>query len=483
MNLDNSIDDSDQACTICMDQWTSSGDHRVCCLRCGHLFGYSCILKWLQCYNSSGNRRCPQCNKKATVKHIRLLYAKKVTSKDTGELENVKQDLQRVTVEKNQMQTDLSQCNIRLKVYEQQLICMQSRVSDLENRLLEINSRTNQNAGDSSAKKFQLERSIDICKDAECRVLDYNPWYKYLVVSHKRHNGFMTRYGVRKIYSENFDTRQFIFLHDQALRDITFHSMHQTLLLSVGFDGCANLVDIQNNMTVHTFHTERPLWSCCWLDDNPNFFLVGAQNGSITRFDIRQTSSSIDTLNGPGDRSPVVSLATVPPNPGNGISRGGFIACRLNTCYMYEANNSEYLPKHMCLEGPFISVRYDEKNNHALISSRPNARQPHARHVVCTVEKDSEDALVCNAVHTFFAGRSQHLLSRPCHIHMENETLVAAYHEETNSNISLWSTANGEKFQTLPASDSILDLCSFTVQNELLLASLSAKKLRLYNYK
>jgi hypothetical protein len=44
-------------CTICLEPWSSSGPHRAACLACGHLFGQSCILKWLQ-----QSAKCPQCN-------------------------------------------------------------------------------------------------------------------------------------------------------------------------------------------------------------------------------------------------------------------------------------------------------------------------------------------------------------------------------------------------------------------------------------
>ncbi|XP_032663707.1 E3 ubiquitin-protein ligase RFWD3-like isoform X2 [Odontomachus brunneus] len=480
MNESN-VEDSDQICPICMEQWTSSGDHRLCCLRCGHLFGHSCILKWLQC-SVSTNRRCPQCNKKALVKHIRFLYARKLSSRDTGELEKIKKDLHNVTTEKNKKETELSQCNIRLKIYEQKVASLQHRIAELENQQTEINTYINQTASGSSVRKFHLERSIDIYKNGDCRVLDYNPWYKVLFVSQKTEsNALFSGYGVRKIDPMNFQAWQLIFLHHLAIRDIKFHSMQPSLLLSVGFDKCAKLMDVQNNMILHTFKTESPLWSCCWSGDNSNLLLVGAQNGSITRFDIRQISSPVDTLDGQSDKSPVVSMTTVQPNPGSGIGRGGFIACRLNTCYVYESKNASYLPKQVFLEGPFISVRYDEKSKHALISSRPNARQPHARHAVCTIERGSEEIIMCSVVHTFNAGNSQRLLSRPCHIYTENDTLVAA-HQEANSNISIWSVTSGKQLQILPVSDPVMDLCSFTVHNDLLLANLSTNKVRLYNY-
>lgn len=482
-NLDISDVDSDQACPICMEQWTSSGEHRLCCLRCGHLFGHSCILRWLQYSCNSTNRRCPQCNKKASVKHIRMLYAKKLTALDTAEYDKLKKELLNVSAEKNRIQMELSQYDIRLKVFDQQMASMKKRISELESQQSEIDIHVNQNTSNPSTRKFHLERSIEICKEGGCRVLDFNPWHKFLAICQKSTHTLFNGYGIRKIDCEYFQLQQFIFLHTQAIRDLTFHSTQQTLLLSVGFDKCAKLMDIQNNTVVHTYQTEHPLWSCCWSGDNPHIFLTGAQNGSISQFDIRQTSGAVSVFDGQGDRSPVVSMATVSPNPNSGISRGGFIACRFHTCYTYEIKDTIYLSKQVFLEGPFVSVRYDDRNHHYLISSRPNARQPHARHVVCTIEKNvsNEEVIMCNAVHTFQAGSSQHLLSRPCYLYAENDTLVAA-HIESSSNISLWSTASGRQLHSLPVSDAVMDLCSFEVNKYLFLATLSAKRLRLYNY-
>lgn len=468
------VEDSDQACPICLEQWTSSGNHRLCCLRCGHLFGHSCIVKWLQNCLAT-NRRCPQCNRKALTKHIRFLYAKKVTTKDTGELEKIKVDLHNATEEKKRLQRDLAQCHIRLRLYEEKVTGMKSHITKLEKQQAEISQMS------KNTQKFHLKKLIDICKDGECRVLDYNQWHNILVVSQKATNVLFNGYGVRRIDLTNLQSQQFIFLHSHAIRDVKFHTNQRSLLLSVGFDKCAKLMDIQNNMVLHTFQTETQLWSCCWSGDNSNLLLVGAQNGSIVRFDIRQISSPVDILDAQYDRSPVVSMATVQPNPGSGIDRGGFIACHLNTCIAYESKNSSYLPKQIFLEGPFISVCYDEQNKHPLISSRPNANRSYARHEVCIMERGNEDeeAIMCNVIHTFNAGNSQKLLSRPCYIHTENDTLVAA-HQEANNNISIWSVASGEQFQVLPISEPVMDLCSFKVQNELLLASLSSKKLRLY---
>ncbi|CAK9803410.1 E3 ubiquitin-protein ligase RFWD3 [Anthophora plagiata] len=479
--LDESEIDSDQSCPICMDLWTSSGEHRLCCLRCGHLFGHSCILRWLQNSCTSSNRRCPQCNRKAAVKDIRMLYAKKLTSIDTTELDKLKEQLNNVTTEKNRVEMELSKYTLRQKLFEQQITSMKNRISELESQQSEITVHSYQNTPKHMVKKFHLDRSIEICKDGGCRVLDYNPWFGFLVVSQKSTNTLFSGYGIKKIDSDKFQPRQFIFLHSQAIRDVTFNTSQQSMLLSVGFDKCAKLMDIQNNMIMHSYQTEFPLWSCCWSGDNSNIFFVGAQNGSITQFDTRQTSGPIEILDNPGDRSPVVSLATVPYSPGNGISSGGFIACRLNTCYAYEQKYSKYIAKQIFLEGPFVSVCYDGKNNHTLISSRPNARQPHARHIVCTIEKGNDESIICNVIHTFHAGNSQQLLSRPCYINIENDTLVAA-HQESTSSISLWSISTGKQVNSLPVSDPVVDICAVDVDSNLFLATLSSKKVRIYSH-
>ncbi|PQM39747.1 E3 ubiquitin-protein ligase RFWD3-like [Prunus yedoensis var. nudiflora] len=66
-------------CSICLDAWTNDGDHHISCLPCGHVYGMSCITKWLQ-HRSSG--QCPQCKKKCKLEDIRKLFVSRVASVD-----------------------------------------------------------------------------------------------------------------------------------------------------------------------------------------------------------------------------------------------------------------------------------------------------------------------------------------------------------------------------------------------------------------
>lgn len=64
-------DNSDQkvSCSICMDEWKLSGDHRVVSLKCGHLFGDKCVRRSLE-----EREICPQCRAPAALKDIRIIY-------------------------------------------------------------------------------------------------------------------------------------------------------------------------------------------------------------------------------------------------------------------------------------------------------------------------------------------------------------------------------------------------------------------------
>ena len=76
-------------CVICFEPWTNFGDHQVCSLKCGHLFGKICIDKWLQ-----SKPQCPQCQAKAKRIDIRVLFVSTLLAvKDMSEIGRLKAEL------------------------------------------------------------------------------------------------------------------------------------------------------------------------------------------------------------------------------------------------------------------------------------------------------------------------------------------------------------------------------------------------------
>ncbi|XP_077283525.1 uncharacterized protein LOC143909418 [Arctopsyche grandis] len=89
--------DSDQTsnevntCLICFEPWTNSGEHRLASLSCGHLFGGSCINRWL---TPRPNRYCPFCKAQASLQDIRYIYATSVSCIDNSECEALRAELE-----------------------------------------------------------------------------------------------------------------------------------------------------------------------------------------------------------------------------------------------------------------------------------------------------------------------------------------------------------------------------------------------------
>lgn len=73
------------SCTISLEPWTNTGDHRLCCLKCGHLYGKSCIVRWVK-----SNKRCPQCSSRARIADIRNLYVSKLMAADNAEAKSLR---------------------------------------------------------------------------------------------------------------------------------------------------------------------------------------------------------------------------------------------------------------------------------------------------------------------------------------------------------------------------------------------------------
>lgn len=110
--------DQSQKCPICLGAWTTTGKHRLCSLRCGHIFGYSCIKQWLKTNNDYAER-CPQCNARASLKHIRFLYANKVISLDSSELESMQKQIKKCNKKYNQMKKALAKEKKRARKYKE----------------------------------------------------------------------------------------------------------------------------------------------------------------------------------------------------------------------------------------------------------------------------------------------------------------------------------------------------------------------------
>ena len=264
-----------------------------------------------------------------------------------------------------------------------------------------------------------------------------------------------------------------------------FSPEQRDLLLSVSLDRRAKITNLCGNMLVQTYECAAPVWSCAWDRDAPHTFYAGLQSGAVLAFDTRAGSEPLLRLDG---GSPVVALRHVPR--GGPDATGGLLTCRLADCTLQETAGrlrAHPLPLH----GPFVSADFEERTRHALVSSRPSSRQPHAQHAVCRLRRAAGPAaepdvapLAAEVVQVFRGGTSQRVLSRSAlvpHPLRPDAPLVCAS-QETAQVTQLWDLASGDCAVTLAASEPVLDACPLTAQDRHFLALLTEKTVKMYRW-
>lgn len=112
-----SSDNDGGTCSICFEEWSNSGDHRISSLKCGHFFGYSCIEKWLR---GSGSA-CPNCNEKNTKKDIRVHFVAKLAAIDTSERDRALLELEKERTEMRELQLRHTELNVRLQLQTERI--------------------------------------------------------------------------------------------------------------------------------------------------------------------------------------------------------------------------------------------------------------------------------------------------------------------------------------------------------------------------
>ena len=109
-------------CTICFEDWSNSGDHRISSLKCGHFFGYSCIEKWLR----GSGKSCPNCNEKSTQKDIRVHFVAKLAAIDTSERDRALLELEKERTDKRELELRHTELNVRLQLQQERIEQLES---------------------------------------------------------------------------------------------------------------------------------------------------------------------------------------------------------------------------------------------------------------------------------------------------------------------------------------------------------------------
>lgn len=499
-------------CTICFEAWTTAGEHRLAALRCGHLFGFTCIQRWLKAQGSAA--KCPQCNKKAKRSDIVLLYAPKLRALDNSEQESLKRSLEQEQSLRRKAELESAQYKLKLQVVTTQYGQAQQELQELRalmaGRGSVPSSSTSSFSSSSSAAssslllglsqradgsrkaQYSFSQAVVVSQTGGSRVLSYcEPLSCLLASQPSPHSNLVPGCGVKKISVVNPKSSQYVPIHTKQIRGLSFNRQNDSLLLSAALDNTIKLTSLLTNTVVQTYNAGKPVWSCCWCLDNTNYVYAGLINGSVLVYDTRDTSTHVQELQPLRSRCPVASLCYVPRAASSSFPCGGLIAGSLeDACFWEQVNETTYRPHVLPLEtAGCTNIQVETESRHCLVTYRPVRSNPTLRCVLMalnrTPQQDSSQLPSCSfaPVQTFSAGSSCKLLTKNAVFKSPNgeSTLVCAGDEASTSTM-VWDAGSGSLLQKLPADLPVLDISPFTVNGEHLLATLTEKILKIYRW-
>ncbi|NWR84518.1 RFWD3 ligase, partial [Furnarius figulus] len=494
-------EEGEDTCTICFEQWTNAGDHRLSALRCGHLFGYTCIERWLR--GQAG--KCPQCNKKAKRSDIVVLYARTLKALDTSEQERMRSSLEKEQMLRRQAELESAQSRLQLQVLTDECSKLRKQVQELKALVAQPPLSTSQQPGSSrtclpgslppsqSQRKYHLEKVFLVSQTGNCRVMAYCDSMSCLVVSQPSpQSTFIPGCGVKMLSLANLKSSQYVPIHSKQIRGLAFGTRADGLLLSAALDGTLKLTSLATNTVVQTYNAGRPVWSCCWCLDDTNYVYAGLVNGSIMIYDLRDTNSHVQELVPQKSRCPMVSLSYLPRMASASLPYGGILAGTLEgACFWEQKAGNSYRPHHLPLEpGGCIDIQTEIHTRHCLATYRPGKNNPCVRCVMmeltCSPLREASEDVVCssNPVQTFSAGPTCKLLTKNAIFQSpedDGSVFVCAGDEASNSAL-LWDAGSGSLLQKLPADLPVLDICPLEVNRTHLLATLTEKVVNIYKW-
>lgn len=478
--LSQSYDDEGQTCPICFETWDNSGTHRLVALNCGHLFGFSCVSKWLK----SNGSKCPQCKAKCRPQQIRVLYATCLKVRDTADLDRAKQELEHERETRRNIQLELMMTQAKYAQVQAELKVLKEKVKrEVQNSPVK---RCSTQSVQSSSELLSKERSIEISKEGNCRVLAYMDFMKVLVVSQPSMVRLYPGFGLKKVNVLDFRPSDYIPIHQKQIRDVCFgRDRLDGLVLTASIDKTVKLTSILSNSCVQTYNCEMAAWSCTWHASNHNQFFAGLCNGAVHMYDIRQTTGHVCKLPPTCSVSPVVSLQHTAVTPLSSLNCEGLIVGQLERCSFFEWMPPDEYKLHIFpFDGPVTAVSLEPTYQQLLISYRQNSHHQFTRHVVYELLQN-ELGVRCNPVETFFGGATQQLLAKGRLIQnpLYGGNLIGCVADESSRSCVIFDAKTAQVLQKLPADQPVLDMCPIKGQSHELFATLTERLLNVYRWR
>uniref|UniRef100_A0A182Q3K4 RING-type E3 ubiquitin transferase n=1 Tax=Anopheles farauti TaxID=69004 RepID=A0A182Q3K4_9DIPT len=483
----NEEDDEGLLCSICLDEWTMTGEHRVVSLKCGHLFGMACIKRWMQ-DKPAASRSCATCKARATMRDIRNIYARCIKAIDNTREEELQQEL-------NREKLKVRDLNIKLSITNAELAQQRQQVETLK-QALEAYNRGGGCLGDHKLAgtslerrhnyKLFLEKNIEITREPGCRAMVYVAKHQLLLVSQKSTQPLFPGFSVRMLQVPEFSASAgttSLLVSSRSVRDIAVDASDD-LFACATLEKSVRVFSILNRTVQCTItpSQEAVLWSCAFDKERSKFLYLGSQRGSVYVYDIRQPDQLLEEFRVGHEQHDFTAVIKIcPVEPTSTIPCGGFLVCKLKSVWFYEYTPTQQVESHLLnIVGAFTAMSYEPGSGHILICLRPTTENPTTL-VLATLEK-LNGVFALRTKHTFEGSRVQKVMYRSAQVYLnEADTLVASYDEETKMLVTWCTNSGSRRLQQLPINEGILDICPIrATPGQTYVAALSECRCRIY---
>lgn len=376
-------------CPICFQPWTSEGDHHVCCLPCGHIYGMSCIRKWIQrCQRSA---KCPQCNRKCMLKDIRKLYTSRIVAVDNGsqkEVEFLETKCASLKAKCASLETKAAdwvktEDHLRQQVHE-----LTERKTYLERSLKYSQRRpfgyTNlgtdcqgQLSGDDTDSQglpctFILQEELEV---DGARLFDVDVSGATLIVA-QRLSGMGGMHSLSKMSLITHGRENIQLPSDtKAIKDLRV-SPAGGLALLASLGKKLSVLSLDSNNMILAYDLPAPAWSCAWNRNSSHTIYAGLQNGMVLVFDMRQTARPMESLSGPTCNPvhtvhPLLNDATLPSGVASLITASSVGLCKWT---FGGSGEGPYLIPETENHGVCISLASSQSSNNIVATFRPKVQ-------------------------------------------------------------------------------------------------------------
>lgn len=534
---DEENNESNSTCMICQEEWTIVSEHRISCLKCGHLFGKSCILRWIETQGSSA--KCPICNKPAKKSEVRQLWCRAIRATDNSELSSLQKLLDDERKLRKADAAIIFHQDIKLKMLYSELeklkrgiIDRDAKIERMESMMMRYNKAmaqraagvngdedqqieidlVNQSDADDSMNQvvveprqlkgmFHFAEKVESSPTGGCKAFAICPTASILLVAQPSPQvsgaNIFGAFGLRKFSVIDTNVREFIPLHSKDITSIKLKPVGD-LILTASLDKRIKLTSISNNTCIQSFQSEFDPLCVAWSAHRDQQFYVASANCFVTLYDIRNTQEYIYQTERRVANSRAISITATTSDDVSGvlfndICGSQFLEVSDSSDYELETidRSISHLSSHrLPFAGNMGTVDFCKHLNLSLISTRRTAQHPNMAHHLVKLSKvtqeDGTSQVECKGIQTFFGAGPGELLSQSRilrHPTLDDHVLVGAT-DPSSRGIKLWDSSDNSDYQTIKESEFVRDLLMYSPENSNnhILYTLSAKGLGVYRW-